>query len=155
MSAVLKESLPDFRPMMDVDLEEILSIEQSAYIYPWSDIIFQDCLRVGYCSWVLEHDATIIAYGVMSVAAGECHLLNLCVRPDVHNRGYGSMMLEYLLNLARDHNADTAFLEVRPSNECARKLYHRAGFNEVGMRRDYYPAEFGREDAIILARSLI
>ncbi len=155
MSAVLKELMPDFRPMKDNDLAEILAIEQSAYIYPWSGIIFQDCLRVGYCCWVLEYDKMIFAYGVMSVAAGECHLLNLCVRPDVQNKGYGSMMLEYLLGLARQHSADTAFLEVRPSNVYARKLYHRAGFNEVGMRRDYYPAEFGKEDAIILARSLI
>ena len=91
----------------------------------------------------------------MSVAAGECHLLNLCVKPELQNQGYGMLILDYLLDLARMHNADTAFLEVRPSNEFAIKLYQRAGFDEVGVRRNYYPAGFGREDAIILARALI
>lgn len=154
MSAVLKQPLANFRPMQEQDLENIISIESSAYTHPWSMMIFQDCLRVGYCCWVLERDDQIDAYGVMSVAAGECHILNLCVRPEFQNNGFGTMMLEYLLQLAQEHGADTAFLEVRPSNEHARNLYKHAGFHEVGMRRNYYPAEFGREDAIILARSL-
>ena len=155
MSAVLQDPLLEFRPMTDDDLGAILEIELIAYSHPWSEGIFQDCLRVGYCCWVLTNGMEIIAYGVMSVAAGECHLLNLCVKPDLQNHGYGALMLDYLLELARKHNADTAFLEVRPSNEFAIKLYQRAGFDEVGIRRDYYPAEFGRENAIILARSLI
>ena len=155
MSAVLQDPLLEFRPMTDDDLGTILDIELIAYSHPWSEGIFQDCLRVGYCCWVLTNRTEIISYGVMSVAAGECHLLNLCVKPDLQNLGYGALMLDYLLNLARKHNADTAFLEVRPSNEIAVKLYQRAGFDEVGIRRDYYPAEFGREDAIILARALI
>jgi [ribosomal protein S18]-alanine N-acetyltransferase len=155
MSAVLKTPLQNFRPMTDVDLSEILMIEQSAYTYPWSEVIFQDCLRVGYCCWVHEAGGMITAYAVMSVGAGECHILNLCVRPEFQNQGYGTCMLEHMLVLAHRHRADMAFLEVRPSNRPALKLYHRAGFDEVGMRRNYYPATIGREDAIILARSLI
>ena len=155
MSAVLKNLLPEFRPMCESDLDEILFIEKSAYSHPWSDIIFHDCLRVGYCCWVMINDFQIISYGVMSVAAGECHILNLCVKPELQNRGYGALMLDHMLDIARKHNADTAFLEVRPSNQFAIQLYHRAGFDEVGMRRNYYPAFIGREDALILARNLV
>ncbi|HEY5703085.1 MAG TPA: ribosomal protein S18-alanine N-acetyltransferase [Gammaproteobacteria bacterium] len=154
MSAVLETPVPVFRPMTDADLDQIMQIENSAYTHPWTEMIFRDCLRVGYSCWTMEVDETIIAYGVMSVVAGECHLLNLCVEPDQHNMGYGSLLLEHLLILAREHKANIAFLEVRPSNHVALHLYQQAGFDEVGMRRNYYPAIIGREDAIILARHL-
>lgn len=155
MSAVLKNPLPEFRPMCENDLGEILVIENDAYTHPWSEVIFCDCLRVGYSCWVMIRNFTIISYGVMSVAAGECHILNLCVKPELQNQGYGAFMLDHLLEIARKHHADTAFLEVRPSNQYAIQLYRHAGFDEVGMRRNYYPAFIGREDALILARSLL
>lgn len=154
MSAVIQELIPCFRPMSEDDLEEVLVIEGGAYAFPWSRTIFQDCLRVGYSCWVLEQDDALLAYGVMSVAAGESHILNLCVHPESQGLGFGTTMLNYLLDVARKHKADTAFLEVRPTNEIARRLYLAAGFDEVGMRRNYYPAEYGREDALIMARNL-
>lgn len=156
MSAVVKTRLPEFRPMVEDDLDEILLIERSVYEFPWSRAIFVDCLRVGYCCWVMyDNGNQIDGYGVMSVAAGECHILNLCICNQVQRTGYGSMLLHYLLNVAARHKADVAFLEVRPSNSAARRLYEKAGFNEVGMRRNYYPARNGREDAIIMARSIM
>lgn len=154
MSAVLKPRI-SLRPMLEEDLPAVLEIEQAAYEFPWSENVFRDCLRVGYCCWVLERDAHIQAYGIMSVGVGESHILNLCVRPEAQGQGLGSTMLHYLLDLARRHRADTAFLEVRPSNGAALRLYNRAGFTEVGMRRRYYPATDGREDALILAKSLL
>jgi len=154
MSAVIRESTASFRPMDEQDLTAVLAIEGMAYEFPWSRIIFRDCLRVGYCCWVMERDEIIDGYSVMSVAVGECHILNLCVNPGCHGRGYGAVLLEFMLDIARKHQADTAFLEVRPSNEAAKRLYRQAGFDEVGLRRNYYPARFGREDAIIMARSL-
>lgn len=155
MSAVIKEALLNFRPMVEADLQGVLAIEESAYEFPWTRIIFQDCLRVGYCSWVLERDQSIIGYGVMSAGVGECHILNLCVQPPSQRSGYGRIILDHLLDIAIKHNAEVAFLEVRPSNAAAKQLYAGAGFNEVGVRRNYYPAQFGREDAVIMARSLI
>lgn len=155
MSAVIKQAMLNFRPMLEDDLPEILSIELSAYAFPWTKNIFRDCLRVGYCCWVLERDGIIAAYGVMSVAAGESHLLNLCVDPELQGNGLGKIMLDWLLDIARQHKVDMVFLEVRPSNELAIKLYSVAGFDEVGLRRNYYPAEYGREDALIMARSLL
>ena len=141
--------------MVDADIAEILAIEQSAYTHPWTEILFGDCLRVGYCCWVMERQGAIIGYGIISIGAGECHVLNLCVKPEMQNNGYGSAMLEHLLDIARSHNVEIVFLEVRPSNRSAIRLYEKAGFNEVGMRGNYYPAINGREDAIILARSLV
>lgn len=155
MSAVIKEAVLNFRPMVEEDISRVLAIEESAYEFPWSHLIFHDCLRVGYCSWVLERERFIIGYGVMSVGVGECHILNLCVEPKSQRSGYGQTILDYLLDLAIKHDAEVAFLEVRPSNGAAKQLYSRAGFNEVGLRRNYYPSLFGREDAVIMARSLI
>ena len=154
MSAVLKPSPLQFRPMAEADLDAILEIESAAYEFPWTLAIFQDCLRVGYCCWLLERNGRVTGYGVMSVGAGESHILNLCICPELQGMGLGRSLLEYLLEVARAHKADVVFLEVRPSNEIAKRLYLGAGFDEVGMRRNYYPAAFGREDAIIMARSL-
>lgn len=154
MSAVLQDPEYHFRPMCEPDLEEVLSIEQSAYQFPWSESIFSNCLRVGYSCWVFEEDNKIIGYGILSVAVGECHVLNICIDPDSQGKGFGSMLLDFLMDIAREHKADTAFLEVRPSNRSALELYSRAGFDEVGLRKNYYPHINGREDAVILARNL-
>jgi len=155
VSAVIAQDLLRYRPLAEEDVPVIMAIEESAYPFPWSETIFRDCLRAGYCSWVLERDHTIIAYGIMSIDVGECHLLNLCVRPEDQGAGLGRLMLDYLMDTARSHRAEIVFLEVRPSNEAARQLYFNAGFDQVGTRRNYYPAAPGREDAIIMARTLV
>ncbi len=154
MSAVLKQPLLRLRPMNESDVDAIIAIENCTYPFPWTVDIFWDCLRVGYCSWVYEQDGAIEAYAVMSVGAGESHILNICVKPESRNRGLGRSLLDHMLDLARDHRADTAFLEVRPSNHAALKLYKDMGFNEVGVRKSYYPAINGKEDAVIMARIL-
>ncbi len=154
MSAVLSDAGYHFRPMCEPDLAAVMEIEQAAYQYPWSHRIFSDCLRVGYSCWVFEDGDHLIGYGIMSVAVGECHILNLCIRPSEQGAGYGRALLEFLLDMARERNADTAFLEVRPSNTSGLSLYRKVGFDEVGMRKNYYPHPRGREDAVILARTL-
>ena len=155
MSAVIKEAELLVRPMSYEDIGLVMDIEKYAYEFPWSETIFQDCLRVGYCCWVLERDEILVAYGVMSVAVGESHILNLCVHPAYQSLGLGKMLLTHLLDLAKQHNANMTFLEVRPSNFAAIKLYLDAGFDEIGLRRNYYPARIGREDALILARTAL
>lgn len=154
MSAVLKPAIPRCRPMRASDLDAVLAIERAAYPYPWSEAIFRDCLRVGYCCWVLEIDGAVTGYGIMQVSAGESHVLNLCVHPAFHRQGYGRQLLTRLLELAQEHHADVTLLEVRPTNGAAVALYRNMGFNEVGVRRAYYPGHNGKEDALILARSL-
>jgi ribosomal-protein-alanine N-acetyltransferase len=137
--------------MRDMDLAMVLEIEREAYAFPWSEGIFRDCLRAGYCCWVVEQQDHVRAYGIMQVGAGESHILNLCVRASARQQGMGRALLSHLLEVAREHRADTALLEVRPTNRAALGLYAAMGFNEVGVRRGYYPGRDGREDALILA----
>ncbi|MCO6411816.1 MAG: ribosomal protein S18-alanine N-acetyltransferase [Thiogranum sp.] len=153
MSAILADQ-SRLRPLTPDDLDAIMEIEHRAYRFPWTAGIFRDCLRVGYCCWCYERNDRIEGYGVMSVAAGESHILNLTVRPESQRQGIGARLMRHFLQLARRHNADIVMLEVRPSNTPAVRLYEKMGFNEVGVRRNYYPADQGREDALLLALSL-
>jgi len=151
MSAVLQDGEFAMRPMRYMDIPAIMCVETLAYPYPWTEGIFRDCLRVGYSCWMLSGPEGVLGYGVMSMAAGECHILNLCVHPDARRRGLGRWILKHLLGIARSRSIDTAFLEVRASNRPAYALYSLEGFCEVGMRRGYYPGAQGREDAVIMA----
>jgi ribosomal-protein-alanine N-acetyltransferase len=148
MSTVLKDQL---RPMQPEDLTAVMIIENQAYEFPWTEGIFQDCLRNHYHCHVYELGNQIIAYTVMSLVVDECHLLNICVSEDFRNQGIGRHVIQSMLELARRLNMRTAFLEVRSSNTGAINLYDDLGFNEVGIRENYYPARKGREDAIVLA----
>ena len=154
MSAVLDLPEPLSRPMRESDLQRVLLVEREAYRYPWSEGVFRDCLRVGYCCWVIEREGTVEGHGILQVGAAEAHVLNLCIRPAAARQGLGRALLERLLEVALGHGAETAFLEVRPSNHAAIALYREAGFTEVGVRRGYYPSTRGREDALIFARAL-
>ena len=154
MSAVFEYPGETYRLMTVHDLPVIMEIENRSYEYPWTEGIFHDCMRFGYSSWVTEIDRDIVGYAVMSLAVQECHILNICVDPKLQGQGIGRRLLLELLSIAQAREADTAFLEVRPSNVHALSLYFSEGFNEIGNRRDYYPAKYGREDAVILAKTL-
>lgn len=144
----------DIRPMHELDLPAVVAIEQAAYQFPWSDGIFRDCLRVGYFCRVVEVDGELVGYGIMSSGAGEAHILNVCVRPEFRCRGLARQLLLYLLDRACTAGMHEAFLEVRPSNTVASRLYLSLGFEQVGIRRGYYQAAAGREDARVLRRIL-
>ena len=141
--------------MLDEDVPAVMAIERLVYPHGWTEGIFLDCLRVHYSCWVLEQGEKIIGYGIMSVAVGEAHILNVAVSPSCQGQGRGRDMLMHLLSTGRRHGAETAFLEVRPTNQIAIRLYETAGFHQVGVRRGYYPAGKGREDAVIMARELV
>lgn len=155
MSAVLNNPEINVRPMQDSDLAQVMVIDKTVYPFPWTESIFRDCLHVGYCCWVMEQDDEVVAYSILSIgAAEEAHLLNLSVNPDFQRQGLGESLLQHMIELAREHAASTVFLEVRPSNEAAIKLYDKYGFCQVGVRNNYYPAKTHREDALILALEL-
>ena len=157
MSALAADSLPlaSLRPMREADLPEVMAIEQRAYPFPWTQGVFRDCLLANHPAWVLVQDTEIIGYAVLSVAAGEAHVLNVCTAPEVQGRGHGRRLLRAILQLARGRGAQRVFLEVRPSNKPAIALYHDEGFNEIGRRPRYYPAKDGREDALVMALELL
>jgi [ribosomal protein S18]-alanine N-acetyltransferase len=154
MSAAL-ESLPlRFRPMTEADLDTVWDIECQAYEYPWSRGIFVDCLRVPYTCEVLEEAHRTAGYAILSLAAEEAHLLNLVIAAAARGRGLGALLLQHMMFRARRDGARVIYLEVRPSNEAALRLYRRTSFARIGVRRGYYRAVTGREDALVLARSL-
>lgn len=132
-----------------------MAVELRAYPFPWTRGIFRDCLKAGYPSWALLEHGVLIGYGLISVAADEAHILNICVTPERQGRGLGRHLLRALVQLAREHQARRVFLEVRPSNPGAITLYHSEGFNEIGRRPRYYPAHDGREDALVMAMELV
>ena len=149
-------SIPQILPrtMQEADLAAVLALETRSYAFPWTEGIFRDCLRVGYYCSVLEIDYLLAGYGVISSGAGEAHLLNLCVREEFRCRGLGRRLLDHLLDLASHSGARLAFLEVRPGNTAAIRLYETMHFQQIGMRRGYYQAEGGREDALVMRRDL-
>ncbi|RNF84559.1 ribosomal protein S18-alanine N-acetyltransferase [Montanilutibacter psychrotolerans] len=142
------------RPMREDDIERVLAIEVRGYEFPWTAGIFRDCLRADHAAWVLLADEAIIGYGLLSVAAGEAHVLNLCIDPQSQGQGHGRRLLRALVQVARGRGAERVFLEVRPSNKSAIALYFDEGFNEIGRRPRYYPAKDGREDALVMAMEL-
>lgn len=155
MSAVIEQSFEGIYPMQEEDLDEVIAIEESVYPFPWTRGIFHDCIRVGYSCWVYKRKKEVIAYVVLSVAAGEAHILTLVVHPECQGQGYARKILQHALDVARERHAESVYLEVRPSNERAISIYHKAGFNEIGIRKGYYPAENGREDALVMAMSFV
>ena len=141
--------------MHELDLDDVVKNERRGYTHPWSAGIFKDCLANGNGCWVLEYVGRVVGHGIISVGAGEAHLLNVCVNPECQGNGFGREMVQHLMQQARDLDASTMFLEVRPSNQVAYRLYEKLGFNQVGIRKNYYPAFAGREDALILAIELL
>jgi ribosomal-protein-alanine N-acetyltransferase len=142
------------RPMSEPDVGAVVVIELASYRFPWSEGIFRDCLKVGYVCRIACVEDAVAGYGIVSTGAGEAHILNLCVREDFRCRGIGSQLLEDLLERAAAAAVDTAYLEVRPSNTAAIRLYKAFEFVHVGLRRGYYQAPEGREDAAVFKLAL-
>ena len=143
------------RPMREADVPAVAEVERSAYAFPWSVGIFRDCLRVGYVCRVVELEGRVIGHGILSMGAGEAHILNLCVQAEYRCLGVGRRLLTLLIDIARGAGMTDAFLEVRPTNTAAIRLYLAMGFEQVGVRRGYYQAVNGREDAAVLRLPLV
>ena len=153
--SVDSKDLLRLRKMDHADLPSVLEIEAQNYEFPWPEGIFKDCFRtMTYTNWVLEApDDVIVGYCIISVAAFEAHIMNISVSQNHQRQGAGRKMLEHMIEYARPR-AEKIFLEVRPSNPGAIDLYHKTGFREIGVRKAYYPAKEGREDAIMFALDL-
>ena len=153
MSAVLKPG-PVLAAMRDDDLGEVMAIESAIYSHPWTRGNFADSLVAGYECRTWRFGPELLGYFVLMVAAGEAHLLNLSIAPAWQRQGHGSALLREATVIARARGARGIFLEVRPSNAGAQALYTRFGFRRIAVRRGYYPAHLGREDALVLTLPL-
>ncbi len=139
------------RSMTPSDLLQVADIEQRSYEFPWSQRLFRDCLLSGYTCVVLERGEDVVGYCILSVAAGEAHILNLCVDANSRKLGFADRLLEEILNRAKAVSVKQVFLEVRPSNEHAVSLYRKKGFQQIAERPAYYQAHDGREDAAVMS----
>lgn len=154
MNAELQSFCPVLRALNPEDLDAVMAIEEASYPFPWTRGIFSECLRVGYACQGLQQGDSLVGYAICNWAAGESHLLNLCVHPDAQRRGFGGLLLEQMINQAQRVGCEVMFLEVRPSNPAAGGLYARRGFTLVGRRTAYYRSEEGREDALVMRLGL-
>ena len=150
----MNEAALSFRRMALTDLERVMKVEREVYEFPWTERIFSDCIRVGYLCWLALRGHEVVGHAIISVTSGESHMLNLSIARDYQRQGYGRQFIEFLVGEARARHAHTMLLEVRPSNIAAINCYNSAGFNEIGSRKDYYPATGGREDALLFARQI-
>jgi ribosomal-protein-alanine N-acetyltransferase len=155
MSALPKPAIDRYVPMSEADLPEVVAIEREIYPFPWTRGNFLDSIRAGYSVWVLRDEELLLtAYAVMTLAVDEAHLLNLSVARRHQRGGLGWRTLEWMAEVARGHGARTMLLEVRPSNTSAMRMYRRYGFEQIGVRRGYYPTLGGREDALVMRIAL-
>lgn len=154
MNAILQTQPFAYRPMQEADLDAVARIEARAYPYPWTRGNFKDCLDSGYRCEVVAAAGELVAYSVLASGAGEGHVLNCCVAPERQGRGIGRELMRRLMASAKEYGIGCLFLEVRPSNRRAIDLYERLGFEAIGLRRGYYPAAAGREDALVMRRKL-
>ena len=138
------------RAMSEADLPLVLQVEKSIYAYPWTPGNFADCLASEYRCYVLTCDGALIAYAVQMAVLDEMHLLNLTVSDNFQQKGVGRYLLESLVNDALALQAVKMILEVRRSNFPAIFLYESLEFKQVGLRKNYYPDQRGREDAIVM-----
>lgn len=143
------------RKATELDIPTLLAIEFATQIAPWSEDIFHRCFKMKYDCWVVEEDEQVIAFLIMSSSTTkESHILNVCVNPVYQRKGHGQALLMYAISQAKSHGMGIVYLEVRRSNLNAIKLYYKLGFVQIGERKNYYPAENEREDALIFAKDL-
>lgn len=143
------------RDMTEADLDAVLAIERAVHAHPWTLGNFSDALRSKYLCKIYETEAReLVGYAVMMLAVDEAELLDIAIAASQQRKGLGRKLLDELLALARRHAMRRMLLEVRASNAPALALYRSMGFSDIGLRRDYYPAGRGREDAILMGRGL-
>ena len=153
MNAALELGV-EMLPMAAQDLDEVLRIEYAVYSHPWSRSNFSDSMASGYRCWVCRLGVNLVGYFVLMIAVDEVHLLNISVAEGYQEQGLGARLMRFAMLDAARNGGKTFLLEVRPSNEKALALYHHLGFRQIGVRRGYYPAEGGREDALVMVREL-
>ena len=153
MAAMLEERI-EILPMRPTDLDAVLAIEYRACDFPWSRANFADSMASNYSCRVCRVDNELAGYFVLMLAVDEAHLLTIAVAENHQRQGLGARLLRQAMAIGRSGGATTLLLEVRPSNAKALAMYRHFGFAQIGVRRGYYPAASGREDALVLTHPL-
>ncbi len=145
---------PRLRPMTASDLDAMMAIERVNFPFPWTEGNFKDSMNSGYICLVMEQGKELMGYAVLMMVLDEAHLLNISVAKSYQGQGWGRYLLVQMMEIGREKGGLNMFLEVRPSNRSALRLYESMGFNEMGIRPGYYPAHNGREDAVLMGMAL-
>ena len=145
---------PRLRPMTASDLDAMMAIERVNFPFPWTEGNFKDSINSGYICLVMEQGKELMGYAVLMMVLDEAHLLNISVAKSYQGQGWGRYLLVQMMEIGREKGGLNMFLEVRPSNRSALRLYESMGFNEMGIRPGYYPAHNGREDAVLMGMAL-
>ena len=143
------------REMNLQDVSAVFSVEQAGYEFPWSKSLFEQAVQSTKFCTVIELDSEIVGYAIVSFVVGEAELLNICILPSMQGKGLARQLLDFSIEEATNKDNHEMYLEVRAGNTVALALYEKHDFNEIGCRKDYYPMKGGREDAILMARSLL
>ncbi|WP_153109800.1 ribosomal protein S18-alanine N-acetyltransferase [Propionivibrio limicola] len=141
-------------PMSATDIDDVFAIELGVCPFPWGPGNFKDCLQSGYSCRVCRIGGELVGYFVVMLAVDDAHLLTIGVADKWQGKGFGARLLRHAMHVGREQGAQTFLLEVRPSNAKAVSLYRHFGFKQIGVRRNYYPAENGREDALVMTYPL-
>ena len=150
-----QEAAPDLKVQLltlsESDLDRVVAVEQTVYSHPWTLGNFKDALKSGYAAFKLEAGEHLIGYLVAMQVIDEVHLLNITVAPAFQRQGWAHALLQFLNLWSLQKEAQCLWLEVRQSNERALKLYKAFGFEQVGLRKDYYPeSRTSRESAVVM-----
>jgi len=138
-----------FLAMQEDDIEKVHRIEASAYTHGWSESLFRQSLKHNRCILMTHQNSSqILGYAIIQKILDECHILNICISKQYQSKGLGSELLSHIIDEAKREKCAHCFLEVRASNQTAIALYDKFLFNEIGIRKNYYPTKKGREDAI-------
>lgn len=144
------------RKMFQDDLAQVIRIEHEIFIFPWSLVNFSDSIKAGYHCRVLAqlHTGILMGYGILMMGSDEAHILTLGIGASWQKQGLGRLLLRYFIEYSETHQAKSILLDVRESNTAAANLYQRSGFKQIAVRKGYYPAMCGREDALVMRLEL-
>ncbi len=146
----LLQQIPIIRKMHASDLQHVILIEREIFLFPWSLGNFSDSINTGYLCQVLEQNNSLFGYGVMTIGPDEAHILTIGIAAQWQKKGWGKKLLYHFIQLAKEANVKSMILDVRASNLGAANLYQQIGFHQIAIRKGYYPAMCGREDALVM-----
>jgi len=152
--SVKKSELYRYIPMRVEDLDMVYLLETNSYQYPWTKEILRDCILYNYDSYSVFFEKSLVGYIISKISYPETHILNLTVEKTFRNNGIGESLIKLIINDARIRNSQDIILEVRSSNIVAQYLYEKLSFKKIGIRKDYYESDNGREDAFVLRLEL-
>jgi ribosomal-protein-alanine N-acetyltransferase len=147
-------SAADVRELGEMDLPRLMQIERTCHLSPWSEPVMRESLQGRHRGFGLFERSQLVGFAITLDIVDECHLLNLCVDPAHQSRGFGRELLREIIARSIGRGCGFIYLEVRVSNRTAIHLYQSEGFNEVGIRPNYYPGKAGREDALLMTLDL-